>query len=305
MDTDSEKYKQLIAREYIPEMQAEGHYPGLGVPNTNLGTEIAEASSTSEKNEPSSPCLVPQTAPVPLSFCKKSETLPAYHRALAPDEIRLLKISSGTDEAALECTTLYEKLNSPPTYVALSYAWGYVDVSYRIKVDGQDFLVSKAVYTALHSLRRQAIFDACDRIVWIDAVCINQMDLDEKTKQVRMMARIYKHATMVVAWLGEISHGDRNGFNLIAQTSKKMRLQNIYNHPSALIKLEKLTDTAVLAEQIGVPYVGHRAWEDVQAIFEKPWWSRVCEFDSLQRTAPLSRESVYRLCFRPVNKEAS
>ncbi len=39
-------------------------------------------------------------------------------------------------------------------------------------------------------------------LLWADALCINQNDESEKTRQVRMMGDIYSQAQMVVVWLG-------------------------------------------------------------------------------------------------------
>lgn len=38
---------------------------------------------------------------------------------------------------------------------------------------------------------------------WIDAICINQKDKMEKSKQVRLMESIYRSANRVIVWLGE------------------------------------------------------------------------------------------------------
>lgn len=51
-----------------------------------------------------------------------------------------------------------------------------------------------------------AFFDRCwdlwQELLWIDAICINRFDIDEKNSQVRKMHSIYKKADKVVAWLG-------------------------------------------------------------------------------------------------------
>jgi hypothetical protein len=41
-----------------------------------------------------------------------------------------------------------------------------------------------------------------DRPLWIDAICINQVDADEKSSQVQQMSKVYSHATSVVIWMG-------------------------------------------------------------------------------------------------------
>ncbi|KAK3366273.1 heterokaryon incompatibility protein-domain-containing protein [Lasiosphaeria ovina] len=59
--------------------------------------------------------------------------------------------------------------------------------------------IKRNLYAALKRLR----YGALDRILWVDAICINQGDDEEKNLQVRSMARIYAYATRVVVWLEE------------------------------------------------------------------------------------------------------
>ena len=264
---DMEKLKEMVVGGYMLEMQAEGYYPGSRIPKVQAKARSPEHEYVGSTSTTALP-LTSSVSRVPI--CKlKDNTF--HRRALGRDEIRILRVSDGTDQDPVVCTTSYEKLDQPPTYVALSYSWGYVDVTHPITLDGEDFLVSKAVHTALKSLRRQAILESCDRNLWVDAICINQEDVKEKTHQVRMMSKIYKHATLVVAWLGEMTNKDRRGFNLIANITKKLQLENIYAHDGVQIISEHLTHTTDLAEQIGIPYMGHRLWEDVHHLFQKPW----------------------------------
>ena len=41
------------------------------------------------------------------------------------------------------------------------------------------------------------------RVVWIDAICINQTDIEERSQQVEMMGLIYSKAVRNLIWLGE------------------------------------------------------------------------------------------------------
>lgn len=53
-----------------------------------------------------------------------------------------------------------------------------------------------------------------ERILWIDALCINQDDISERSSQVGFMGRIYSNAVVVLIWLGEVlrSGEDRKYF---------------------------------------------------------------------------------------------
>jgi hypothetical protein len=128
------------------------------------------------------------------------------------DEFRLLVLLPGQDDDEIQCEIQHASLDGPPRYEALSYTWGDPkgeeslvpcrgdpNASYPIKVDDGHLLVKYNLNCALKQLRH----DTNPRTLWIDAICINQHDGEEKNHQVRAMARIYSGASRVLAWLGE------------------------------------------------------------------------------------------------------
>ena len=54
-------------------------------------------------------------------------------------------------------------------------------------------------------------------VLWIDNICVNQEDSSEKSSQVRMMAKIYKHAKSVFVWLGREAEESNIGMDFILQ----------------------------------------------------------------------------------------
>ncbi|KAK4169920.1 HET-domain-containing protein [Cladorrhinum sp. PSN259] len=89
-------------------------------------------------------------------------------------------------------------------YETLSYCWGTDKKSIPIEVDGAEFLVRPPLHTALLRLRHATQ----PRRMWIDAICINQGDITERSNQVAQMRDVYSRATRVVVWLGD---GERLG----------------------------------------------------------------------------------------------
>ncbi|KAJ4303532.1 hypothetical protein N0V90_002428 [Kalmusia sp. IMI 367209] len=88
----------------------------------------------------------------------------------------------------------------PPTYKALSYVWNE-QVPVEDSVTTDNFLKSsnnQGLYMALKQLSE----DGNELVIWVDALCINQKDDEEKASQVAMMATIYQSAEEVIAWLG-------------------------------------------------------------------------------------------------------
>ncbi|RMZ76198.1 hypothetical protein DV737_g4919, partial [Chaetothyriales sp. CBS 132003] len=85
------------------------------------------------------------------------------------------------------------------SYSTVSYAWGDPDdPTRRILVDGCTFNVRKNLYELLRHVHRYH----AGRAIWIDAIAINQTDLDEKSRQVQMMSKIYAGTSEVFVWLG-------------------------------------------------------------------------------------------------------
>jgi hypothetical protein len=76
-------------------------------------------------------------------------------------------------------------------------SWGTPSPLHTIKLNGIPFDVQPNLHKALRYLRR-----ALTGYFWIDAVCINQQDIPERTSQVRAMSETYGNATMVAAWIG-------------------------------------------------------------------------------------------------------
>lgn len=112
-------------------------------------------------------------------------------------EIRLLRILP-RKSMQIECTLFHVLLDELHPYVAISYAWGDPDDTRSLVLEGHDFPVTVSLWQALSRLRS----DDSEVIVWVDALCINQMDPDERNHQVQNMTRIYASASSVAIWLG-------------------------------------------------------------------------------------------------------
>jgi hypothetical protein len=63
--------------------------------------------------------------------------------------------------------------------------------------------VTPNLYFALRRIRQSLPSWGCYPYLWIDAICINQEDLQERTNQVKMMGDIFENAFQVLVWLGE------------------------------------------------------------------------------------------------------
>ena len=144
------------------------------------------------------------------------DKLKEYRHATLPTatSIRLVHLHPATEsEELLRCSISIEDLSSreTPLYEALSYEWTPPFASstqqYSL-VCNKEFHLSilENLNDALRQLRPKGN-NAPLRTLWVDAICINQTDDDEKSIQVGRMKEIYEQATQVVAWLGRNSEG--------------------------------------------------------------------------------------------------
>ena len=141
------------------------------------------------------------------------------------DNIRLLQVLPGRDPKKLRCKLLEYPLrsldNSCHLYESLSYVWGSEDKPQSIIIDDlSELKITQNLYNGLCRLQNSSF----PRILWVDAICINQSDDTEKQHQIPLMAEIYANASHVLVWLGEAE--DCGGQALIAinhvgQTSRK------------------------------------------------------------------------------------
>lgn len=91
------------------------------------------------------------------------------------------------------------ELDTAPYFEALSYVWGTNRTKVSISVDGRDLEVTPNCLDALQGLR----YRFKRRLLWVDAICIDQKSTAEKNLQVPMMADIYSRASSVLLWLND------------------------------------------------------------------------------------------------------
>jgi hypothetical protein len=197
------------------------------------------------------------------------------YRPLVGNEIRLIHLEPPSRNSSapelVDCTLIHRNLDHNPEYIALSYAWGDPTITVPILLDGFRFQATTNLAAALPILRH--IPEGGD--YWVDAICINQNDLDERSSQVMRMTEIYRQANEVLVWLGECSPA-------IEVVLKKIPgLQRIFK--SAIDKLEGdckwdnlLRSTHSDLCDYMEPYSpqGRQLWAGLNAFHDFAWWSR-------------------------------
>ena len=164
------------------------------------------------------------------------------------DSIRLIRLMPNKDDSAeiqielFECPLQISRGNH--LYEALSYVWGNPDEKLPIFIYGCRFDVTVNLHVALLHLRNHFV----ERILWVDAICIDQKNLEEKKYQVQSMAKIYCQASRVVVWLGEAADGSD-----LALEEMRLAGGRISTHPSNEEAVEK----------------------SVLALLQRPWFRRI------------------------------
>jgi Heterokaryon incompatibility protein (HET) len=147
------------------------------------------------------------------------------YRPLVGSSVRLIRIlEDEPSESLIRCKLIHMPLDvsPPPQYIAISYTWGDSKSHHKIiELDGHEIHISENLWHALRSIREWEAIEATrgygpwryeDSILitrrpwllWADAVCINQGDADEKSREIPKMKKIFNSAKEVLGWLGHL-----------------------------------------------------------------------------------------------------
>lgn len=189
-----------------------------------------------------------------------------------PRSIRLLTILPGKRSDIVQCTLRVVDLEDDPPYEALSYVWGNPDPPSRILCNGKSFRVTPNLGAALQHLRYADASKA--RILWIDAICINQADLDERSQQVSFMKEVYGLARSVTVWLGEDDGTASSAISIIQKAA-----QHCWNEVGFHYRLRGIISAeapnSALKLQRDLPHPRHQDWAAVTAFYRRDWFTRI------------------------------
>jgi hypothetical protein len=166
-----------------------------------------------------------------FSSFKHSPFRPA---SLENGEFRLLTLHPGQKRSRICIDLRHASIEDPPMYEALSYTWGdpkgpwseipdswRVKYSYNIEINGQKMKIGFNLKSALRRIRDRTEF----KRLWVDAICINQNNQNERSEQVKEMARIYRQAARVLCWLGEEDRFVKLAFDTLEELCWAVKIQ--------------------------------------------------------------------------------
>jgi hypothetical protein len=150
--------------------------------------------------------------------------------------IRLLRLMPNKDmTACIECQLFNYSLESGQgnhLYEALSYVWGDPKETIPIFIGKRSFNITKNLHLALLRLRNHSM----ERTLWVDAICINQANEEEKEGQIQSMARIYGQANRVIVWLGKAEDDSNEALETIRSVAED-ESANVSNNQKAVLAL--------------------------------------------------------------------
>ncbi len=149
----------------------------------------------------------------------------SYAPLLHSSSFRLLRLKgrrrlfSNVDDA-IEVEIFETSLDGHPTYEAISYTWDQQPIGQPLSCNGQTLQVTANAVTVLKALR----LTGSDRMVWLDAICIDQSSVADKNCQVPKMGRIYRQAQRALIWLGGATYETNAAFDYLRDIAQITQL---------------------------------------------------------------------------------
>jgi len=179
-------------------------------------------------------------------------------------DIRLLELLPSLDfDSEIHCKISHSSLEKHPPYEALSYVWGGSNYTTSVQVGGRPHQVTTNLELALRYLR---LYEN-SRLLWVDAICINQHDILEKNDQVAQMRWIYLGAEKVVVWLGEEENA-----------GMALKFCSMIQNGSSVTRFQKEVERNGLTIE--------EVWSSCNSLFGRPWWTRTWVLQEVIHTRP-------------------
>lgn len=193
----------------------------------------------------------------------------AYQPLDYPRSIRLVKLYSARCKTdTVSCDLIHVSLEDCPPFEALSYAWGDASVKHTISCSKEQLDINPNLLSALQHLRQ---LDST-RLIWIDAICINQFDTHERTQQVQLMRDIYHKADEVLVWLGPEIPDSPRCFQLVPKLASAWEERDGFRQEG-----QQSQDVLTVheAKELGLPELDDPIWQTLKRIQHSPWFDRV------------------------------
>ena len=183
--------------------------------------------------------------------------------------VRVIDILPQQPDGAIRCRLSHAALNPSLRFSAVSYEWGSLgSEKQQIYVNDLCYQVHHNLFLFLNSLLNIHSTVGYQGL-WIDAICINQLDIKEKNRQVQQMRQVYEMADNVWIWLGAAGDGSDALFDF---------LQDLYSTDlaeNATVTLARLTEEQWKHYQNQIFCAGVDIWRACEALSKRTYWTRV------------------------------
>ncbi|KAF1963002.1 hypothetical protein CC80DRAFT_434374 [Byssothecium circinans] len=184
-----------------------------------------------------------------------------YREGVNSSSIRLLRISTSRDGGFSGFLKVFPLADAPPFYSA-SYTWGKNTPSNTtIRLRAGSLPVLPSLVPFLRMVTEHVDFSDRDWW-WIDSLCINLADSQEREKQVRIMADIYKKSKRTIIWLGEEQEEGSSCAGAIEFMLYLSTLSLAFDYHQNLRQILRGPNFS-------------QEWAAVGNMLARPWWSRV------------------------------
>ncbi|KAJ4392345.1 hypothetical protein N0V93_005971 [Gnomoniopsis smithogilvyi] len=168
---------------------------------------------------------------------------------IAKDEVHIVQDSDRLTSESITSGTPTKSVS----YEALSWRWGNEsEDKYAIMIKTSDGERKKRVSETLGLALKYLRYQTKPRMIWIDALCIDQNNFDERSSQVAMMDRLYTGASQICVWLGKDDPDSRKAIKFIKEEINELR------------DFDKLCKNSKHAEK----------WRALLGLMQRDWFSR-------------------------------
>lgn len=220
---------------------------------------------------------------------------------LSVGQIRLLYVlSTHENDEDIKCRLEVVTWSPDLRFAALSYVWGNPDTTQQIFVNSQHFEATKNLRAALWHIRKNDVLlddpSAPDGPgqrgclpLWVDAICVNQKDYQERNDQVMLMGSIYGSADKVIGWLGPGEAHQNEAIRAIKGLTKAAFSHGPEPSQGTIVEFLSVHD---FRQSLGAgSSISSSTWDLLFDLFQKEFWTRVWIVQEL--VLPPSPDSVY------------
>lgn len=162
---------------------------------------------------------------------------------------------------------------SQEPYEALSYTWGCFRNPAVVQVLGDTDMtpttyleVTRNLETALRNLRQEH----CPRVLWIDAICIDQSNIAERNVQVKRMKDIYRRSYRTIIWLGQAENDSSNALTMLDYLGRQCE----GTVSGIIIDSPGAEHMDWYGPGTSLPWTP-KTWDSVMVLLNRPWFDRV------------------------------